>query len=139
MKFDVFAAVIQAVFAGVGGGEDVQRHGVLDLCILHRGNLEQIVGAQIHDHKLVPFQEPESIGAGLQSLPPNFQRDLVDEIALILFTQASRVTGTVHQARKNEEPVGVTHAARVAQLRGGSLPAEEYFLRQDLGSDVGCL
>src|SRR5208337_1868742 len=139
MEFDVVAPFIQAVFAGVGGGENLQRHWVLDLFVIRRGDLEHIVGAQIHDHKLVAFDKPNAIGTRLQCLPADFKGDFVNEIGLVLFTNTCGVTGIVHQACKNVEPVGVTHTGCIAELRGGSLPAEEYLLRQNLGSDIGCL
>src|SRR6266404_1440096 len=101
-----------------------------------RSPIQNIIGSDVHHHKLAASQEPEPVSAGLQGLSADLQSHFVEKIGLILLANAGRVTGIVHHARKNVKIVGKSHATGVAELHRRALAAEENSFRKKFRGDV---
>src|SRR6516164_750372 len=85
MKFHVVAALVKTVFSGFRPCDELQRYRTLDFRVLCRRNLEQVICAQIHNHKFVVIDEPAAVRARLEGLPSDFDRHIRDEVSLIFF------------------------------------------------------
>src|SRR5260370_35055627 len=95
-------------------GKDLQGHGPLPFRVALRGYPQDIIGAQIHPHKLSAFDKTDAVRTGLESLSAYFERNFVKQISLVFLFGCRRVTGAVHESRENVKIVSEGHPATIA-------------------------
>ena len=66
------------------GDRHLQRHGPPQVCILSRGHRKYIMAAHIANDKLVIGDKPDAIDASGQVFATDLERDVSDEIGLVL-------------------------------------------------------
>src|SRR6266851_9302089 len=136
-EFHVIAPGVQPVAPRGGGGNHLQRHGPLHFRVVLRGGLQDVIGAEVHHHKLSAAEETEAVGAGLQGLTGYFQRHLVEQIGLVFLLESRGVAGAVNHSRENIEIISEVNATAVAELDRRTLPAEKNAFRENLRRNVG--
>ena len=57
-----------------GGGENLQRHGTMEVCVVGRLCGEEVVSADIHDEEGVVGDEAEAVSAGSEPVPAYLDR-----------------------------------------------------------------
>src|SRR5260370_11045991 len=103
------------------------------------GGRPRIIGRRIQDDEFSAIQGAEAVSPGFQGLTANLESNLVEQVALVFFTNGSGIAGAVNEARQNIKIVSKMHAAGVAKLRGSGLAAEKDAFRKNLPGDVGGL
>src|SRR5256885_2059588 len=133
-EFDELAAHIEAILSGRGSGDDLEWSGPLHFRVALRGNLEELIGAEVEQDELIAFEEAKAIGARLESLAADLERDFGEEVGLIFLAEAGGVAGIVDHAGENVGVVGKMNAAGVAHLNRRRLAAEENGFREEFSS-----
>src|SRR5882724_886658 len=124
-KFDELAAHIEAILSSSGSGDDLEWSGTLHFRVALRGDLKEFIGAEVEQDEFIAFEEAKAIGARLDSLAADLERDFSEEVCLIFLAEAGGVTGIVDHAGENVGVVGKMNAASVADLNRRRLAAEE--------------
>jgi len=88
-------------------------------------DLKEFIGAEVEQDEFIAFEEAKAIGARLDSLAADLERDFSEEVCLIFLAEAGGVTGIVDHAGENVGVVGKMNAASVADLNRRRLAAEE--------------
>jgi len=82
-EFHVIAAGVEPVASRGGRGKHLQRHGALHFRVVLRGGLQEVIRAEVHHHKFSAIEETDAVGAGLQGLTGDFERNFVEQISLV--------------------------------------------------------
>src|SRR6267154_4666330 len=135
-EIHVIAHGVEPVVSRGGRGKHLQRHGSLHFRVVLRGSLQDVVGAQVHHHKLPSGDETDAVSAGLQGLTGDFERDFVEQICLVLLFDPRGVAGAVHHSRENVKIVSKANSTTIAELDWGALAAEKNAFRKNFRSDV---
>src|SRR5260370_19388119 len=69
-------------------------------------------------------------------MPDYLDLHYVDQIRLKLFPDRGGIAGAIHKSRENEKAILIPHAAGIASLHGGNLPAKKYLLRQQFIANI---
>src|SRR5882724_74231 len=138
-ELHVVAPGIQPVSCRGRGGNHLQRHGVLHFRVFLRRGLQNVIGAEVHHHKLSAVDETDAVGARLQRLPANFKGNFVEHISLVFLLDGRGIAGAVNHSRENVEIVSKVHPTAVAELHRSTLSAEENTFGENSWSAVRCL
>src|SRR5260370_21184790 len=138
-EFHVVAPGVEPVASRGGSGTHLQRYGALHFRVVLRGGLQDVIGAEVHHHKLSAGDETDAVSAGLQGLTGDFERNLVQQIGLVFLLESRGVAGAVNHSRENIEIVSEVNATAVAELHRRTLAAEKNAFRENLWRNVGGL
>src|SRR5713226_8152598 len=138
-EIHVIAPGVEPVASRGGRGKHLQRHGALHFRVVLRGGLQDVIGAEVHHHKLSAGDETDAVSAGLQGLTGDFERNLVEQIGLVFLLESRGVAGAVNHSRENIEIVSEVNAAAVAELHRRTLPAKKNAFRENFWRNVGGL
>src|SRR5258708_28496449 len=136
-EFHVVAPGVEPVASRGGSGKHLQRYGALHFRVVLRGGLQDVIGAEVHHHKLSAGDETDAVSAGLQGLTGDFERHLVQQIGLVFLLESRGVAGAVNHSRENIEIVSEVNATAVAELHRRTLPAEKNAFLENLRRNVG--
>src|SRR5689334_10360950 len=131
VEFDEFTAHIKAVLAGIGSGDDLEWSGTFHFCVELRGDLNELIGAEVEQDEFTAFEEAKAIGTRLDGLAADLERDFGEEVGLVFLAEARGVTGVVDHASENVGVVTEMNAAGVAHLNRRGLAAEEVGFGKD--------
>src|SRR5260370_11999595 len=136
-EFHVIAPGVEPVPSRGGSGKHLQRHGPLHFRVVLRGGLQDVIGAEVHHHKLSAGNETDAVSAWLQGLTGDVERDLVEQIGLVFLVESRGVAGAVDHSRENIEIISEVNATAVTELHRRTLPAEKNAFRENLRRNVG--
>src|ERR1700733_7577000 len=113
-ELHVIPAQVKPVLARSTACQHLQRGGAMQLRIIGRGGLNQIVSADILHNELrgiCTLDDARSIRSGGQAVSVEAEWHLGNAILLILLLNSRRVAGIVHQADQNVEAVRESNPA----------------------------
>jgi len=74
------------------------------------------VGTDVHDDEQIVGDEAATVGAGFEAMATDINRNLCDEVGLILLLQTARVSGGIDERDKEKCVLGELHTTGVPHL-----------------------